>query len=81
MPSGGKRGKELILSAGLASGPRSVVGGGDAGFGEGLHIVQHVQRCIHDAFSKAGGDTACCFYAHLEQEGLYMQDIGLDGGT
>ena len=63
-------------SAELAAGARAVVGYSDAGFGEGAHVVEHVQGGIDEPESKAGDDAAGQAGLGLQQGRLDVQEIG-----
>ena len=59
----------------------AVAGDSDLAFGEGAHIVQHVEGSFGNIHAKtrdkSAGQGTVCFY----KQGLYMEDIGAYGRT
>ena len=58
---------------------RAIYGDGDAGFGEGFHVIEHVQCGIDDLDAQAGNTAAFDAHTELQQCGLGMKDIRFNG--
>ena len=64
----------------LPSFPGTVRSDGDGGFGEGLHVVLHVERGVDEAHAERGRDAAACRKSEREIVGLDVQQVGLERG-
>ena len=72
--------QQLFLFSALPSFPGTVRSYGDGGFGEGLHIVLHVERGIDEAHTERGRDAAAFRKGEREIVGLDVQEVRLERG-
>ena len=72
--------QRLFLFSALPSFPGTVGSYGDGGFGEGLHVVLHVERGIDEAHTERGRDAAACRKGEREIVGLDLQEVRLERG-
>ena len=72
--------QEHFPKSALPSFPGTVRSDGDGGFGEGLHVVLHVERGVDEAHTERGRDAAACRKGEREIVGLNVQEVRLERG-
>ena len=72
--------QEHLSKSALPSFSGTVRSDGYGGFGEGLHIVFHVERGIDEAHAERGRDAAACRKGEREIVGLNVQEVRLERG-
>ena len=73
--------QEHLSKSALPSFSWTVRGYGYGGFGEGLHVVFHVERGVDETHAERGRDAAACRKGEREIVGLDVQEVRLERGS